>query len=695
MNIWAHRGRSYRYPENTLSSFAAACEYEITGIELDIQLSKDGELVVIHDEKVDRTTDGTGRVCDKAMTELKELHIAANDSSGLAYETIPTMREVLELLAPECRERGLLINIELKNSVLRYEGMEEKILALVREFALEPYIIYSSFNPDSIRLLKELNPQVKTGTLARELSKCLAIAEQIPVDALHPFVKQLDVKQLKEITMLPVRAWNIRQYEPFFPEQNEIEVQNTQDLERMGVTDIFTNAPELYTGRKSRDEKTVITLDRAMQINSSTGFAEKTAPDRCATYRFYKATAGSRIYWKNLTYEYQLFVYSQDTEERLIYTYCYQQEENWASFCLEKSLSDWQQAGMEYCFGEDCYFRICIRKRDNSDFGIVPVEEDILEYQCVPEKAYVWQNYFQEESRLTAESVQRLRTKDSFVCMILADSHYVVNGTWEDTAYNLRKTAEQVYPDAVIHLGDLTDGMTPAAVTKEYAARVMDDLKKIGKPVYLCLGNHDANYFKQNPEEMTEQECCAYYLGTEKPWYYVDVPEKEIRMFFLFSFDHHEQIRYGFPLEEVGWLRETLNTTPDGYKMLIFSHVPPLPEIHYWSDAIRNGEELMKVLEDYHNTHGKCVLAYVHGHNHAEQIYRKRAFPIISLGCNKLEDFKDKKPEGSYTYDRKRGTVTQDLWDIMVVDTKDGNMDFVRFGAGEDKHIAFYCSERG
>lgn len=254
MKIWAHRGCSYRYPENTLSSFQAACEYDITGIELDIQLSRDGEMVVIHDETVDRTTDGTGSVKDMTVAELKELHIVANKESGLDFETIPTMREVFGLLSPICKDRGLLINIELKNSEVRYEGMEEQILAMVHEFGLEPYIIYSSFNPDSLRVLKELDSSVQTGTLKSSLADCMNVAKTVSVDALHPCIKRLDVENLKEINRLPVRAWNIRQYEPFFPETREIEVQNLVELEDMGITDIFTNAPELYVKKHDKGE---------------------------------------------------------------------------------------------------------------------------------------------------------------------------------------------------------------------------------------------------------------------------------------------------------------------------------------------------------------------------------------------------------------------------------------------------------
>lgn len=84
---------------------------------------------------------------------------------------------------------------------------------------------------------------------------------------------------------------------------------------------------------------------------------------------------------------------------------------------------------------------------------------------------------------------------------------------------------------------------------------------------------------------------------------------------------------------------------------------------------------------------GAKVLALIHGHNHAEQVYTKRLFPIVSIGCNKLEDFKDKKPEGSHTFDRKKNTVTQDLWDVMIVSGKKDKIDFIRYGAGEDRTV--------
>lgn len=248
MKIWAHRGCSYLWPENTLQAFEAACQYPIAGIELDIQMTKDKKIVVIHDEKVDRTADASGEVSDFTLEELKQLKIETHSTlAGIPeYTQIPTIEEVFGLVKPYCLKRGILINIELKNSVVRYEGMEDQILEIVKEWELDDYIIYSSFNPESLCLLKEKNPSAKTGILASSVLTCLAFSETNPVDALHPYIKNLDVENLREKTRLPVRVWNIRKYEPFYPDRGEIEIQNLEELEKAGVTDIFTNVPERY-----------------------------------------------------------------------------------------------------------------------------------------------------------------------------------------------------------------------------------------------------------------------------------------------------------------------------------------------------------------------------------------------------------------------------------------------------------------
>lgn len=240
--IWAHRGCSMKYPENTLEAFEAAAKLEgITGIELDVQLTWDGEVVVIHDETIDRTTNRKGFVAYYTLAELKEAEIASVNGTTTK---IPTLREVFELLEPYCKEKGLLINIELKNSVNRYIGMEEKTLALVEEFELEDYIVYSSFLPESVGLMKRLCPQAKTGTLAGSMEKCLKDAKEQQADALHPWNGGMELVDLKEYEGYPIRVWNGE--EPFFGQDRVLKEKNMTKYAKMGATDIITNVPELY-----------------------------------------------------------------------------------------------------------------------------------------------------------------------------------------------------------------------------------------------------------------------------------------------------------------------------------------------------------------------------------------------------------------------------------------------------------------
>lgn len=689
MEIWAHRGCSYRYPENTLSSFQEACRYEITGIELDIQLSKDRELMVIHDEKVDRTTNGRGRVADMTLRELKRLKIQPNKQVSKIYETIPTMREVLALLAPVCRRDSLLINIELKNSVVRYEGMEQMILDLVAEYGLEPYIVYSSFNPDSIRLLKELKPDARVGILSSNVSDCLEFARQVPVEAIHPFIKAEDIELLTkgDSTDIPgqgirVRAWNIRTWEPFFPEDREIEIQDIETLQKTGITDIFTNTPESYVPLKKVPEKRIV-LEKGKSISEDTGYIENTGEECWASGRFYHVFPGDILRGDDET-EYRVFRYSTEIKEELIHTYCYEPEQNWASYVREPET--WHTG--TFIFEEECYVRIATRVRVSVETaeGNAIAYNPCMSLQFSHEPAMKWADYFQAETLLTVERVWELMGENDLAFAVIADTHYVNNGTWERSAYNLWQVATRLPLSGVIHLGDLTDGILPLAQTRESVERVMEGMNRTGKPVWLCCGNHDSNYFRGNPEKMTEQEMSAYYLGREKPYYYVDFPAQRIRILYLYSFDYREQVRYGFPVEELDWVKGTMESMEETYVALVCAHVPPLPQIHYWSDRIRNGEELLQILEEYHRQ-GRKVLAYVHGHNHGEQIYRERLFPIVSLGCNKMEDFQREKPEGSWTYSREQGTVTEDLWDVMIVHADHRGIDFVRFGAGEDKKV--------
>ncbi|MBR3358294.1 MAG: alpha/beta fold hydrolase [Solobacterium sp.] len=229
--IWGHRGASGTYPENTLPAFQAAADMGAQGIELDIQLTKDNEIVVCHDETVDRTSSGTGYIKDMTLEELRELDFSVlHPEHGPAQ--IPTMREVFELIRPT----GLLINIELKTGVFDYPGIEEKITALTAEFDMNERVIYSSFNHYSMLRIKELCPKAHTAFLYADGPVNMpAYAAEHLMDAIHPWVCNLRYPRLKQECDdlgLKINSWTV----------------NTEEEARicldMGIDAMITNYPD-------------------------------------------------------------------------------------------------------------------------------------------------------------------------------------------------------------------------------------------------------------------------------------------------------------------------------------------------------------------------------------------------------------------------------------------------------------------
>lgn len=234
VQIFAHRGFSGYYPENTMLAFQKVAEETVAdGIELDIQLTKDGEIVIMHDEMLDRTTNGSGWLKDHTLEELKMLSVGVNVKGFFPRQTIPTLREYFTWL----KTTKLITNIELKTSYFEYEGIEEKLIAMVKEFGLEDQIWYSSFNHYTVARIKKLMPEAKCGLLTdtwlMNIGEYAASLGAASVNARTYFCAKEGVAADLHAHNIALQAWT----------PNDAEMM--QELVDAGVDVLITNYPDI------------------------------------------------------------------------------------------------------------------------------------------------------------------------------------------------------------------------------------------------------------------------------------------------------------------------------------------------------------------------------------------------------------------------------------------------------------------
>ncbi|MBC6974379.1 glycerophosphodiester phosphodiesterase [Bacillus sp. Xin] len=207
-HIFAHRGAAGTYPENTMISFEAAESFRADGIELDVQFTKDGKVVVIHDETVDRTTNGKGAVRNYLYEDLRKLDASHKFSEKVGFCPIPLLEEVLGWL----QSNRLLLNIEFKNNKIPYRGLEEEVITLIRKFNLEERTVFSSFNHYSMKKCHMMAQDIQTAILYREgLHSPWAYAKKMGATAIHPNHRYLQ-DAIAELTMdsgIEVRPYTI------------------------------------------------------------------------------------------------------------------------------------------------------------------------------------------------------------------------------------------------------------------------------------------------------------------------------------------------------------------------------------------------------------------------------------------------------------------------------------------------------
>ena len=229
--VYAHRGASGYMPENTNESFEKAVELGADGMELDIQLSKDGKIMVCHDYRIDRTSDGKGFLKDFTCEELRKFNFS-NGREG--FYRIPLLEEVLELV----KANDVILNIELKSDAkFSYEGMEDKVVAMVKDMKVEDKIVYSSFNHYSLRRLRFLDPSAKIAILYEAcLYEPWQYAKPLGCWGLHPEKNSLYEPYILDYAhrdRLMVNTWTVN-------DEKEMRV-----LVNKGVDGLITNYPDV------------------------------------------------------------------------------------------------------------------------------------------------------------------------------------------------------------------------------------------------------------------------------------------------------------------------------------------------------------------------------------------------------------------------------------------------------------------
>jgi len=235
--IFAHRGWSGRYPENTVLAFEKALEAGADGIELDVQLSKDGEVMVFHDESLERVTGYAGNIRDLTRAELEKLNVTAGFGGQYGENGIPTLRAYCRLVKDTCVQT----NIEIKSNHWYYPQLEEKTVAVVREFGLADRVMFSSFNHVSVMRCRRLAPEIPAGLLWK--GPILGNAAQFCHDSDLAFFNA-DGRYLTDEIAASLTALQIRQL-PWATDDPEL-LRREQDW---GVYGVLTNDPDCLLPR--------------------------------------------------------------------------------------------------------------------------------------------------------------------------------------------------------------------------------------------------------------------------------------------------------------------------------------------------------------------------------------------------------------------------------------------------------------
>lgn len=378
---------------------------------------------------------------------------------------------------------------------------------------------------------------------------------------------------------------------------------------------------------------------------------------------------GARIRLKEDQMRMRVFYYSDEIPIDFIYVPLTFTEGNVAAY--SGNYEDISEA--EWSCLQDGYVRFCLIK-NNGTFSSEMFLEDLAEISG-SEIEESFPEFLKEELSVTIDSVKKVRTEKDFTFLLLTDSHVSFGGTWTDTKAAIHALAKELSFDAVIHMGDVTDGSVPEIIGMKLLKQITQDLTKTGAPVYICPGNHDLDGLSAD-----------VLTGQKETCYFADDQDHKIRMIFLAGYDPNRELNYGYSEEELSWVRRTLDSAPEDYGILVFSHTSPLRQKTKYGETFLNSGKLMRILEQFDEKTGR-ILGVFYGHEHEDRIFTEYRFPVICQNCAKLENCKKESPLHTGIFSRRAGDASQELFDIAVVKKDEKRMELIRFGAGEDRTV--------
>jgi glycerophosphoryl diester phosphodiesterase len=233
---FAHRGSLTEAPENTLSAIKKAIEHGAKAIELDVQLSKDSHLVVIHDHKFQRFNPAVnGLIKDYTIKEIKEIDVGSSFSEQFKGESLATLDEILEICPPDT-----ILNIEIKNIPVLYDGIEDILLDCLKNHDRLNNLIISSFDHVALQRFQRLAPDVPIGLLLYyRILKPWEYAKNCGLNlaSIHPLQTWTDQELIEESKKLGLKVY------PYTVNDTK----RYHELIQLGVDGVFSNNPEIFT----------------------------------------------------------------------------------------------------------------------------------------------------------------------------------------------------------------------------------------------------------------------------------------------------------------------------------------------------------------------------------------------------------------------------------------------------------------